>query len=73
MKVLGIIPEIYVKGELVPCVNEIVCLGHVIKNDRSDTLVESYFNNIVWYFVAFRIVPCIIKILKEYMSQVEKR
>ncbi len=41
MKGLGIIPEIYVKGELLPCVNEIVYLGHVIKNDRSDTLVES--------------------------------
>ncbi len=38
MKGLGIIPEIYVKGELV---NEIVYLGHVIKYDKSDTLVES--------------------------------
>ncbi len=41
MKGLGIIAEIYVKGELVPCVNEIVYLGHVIKNDTSDTLIES--------------------------------
>ncbi len=98
MKGLGIIPEIYIKGVVVLCVNEIVYLGDVIKNDGSDTLVESvvrdinskfnslmadfgsttllskinYFNNIVWYLVSFRIVPCIIKILQDYMSQVEK-
>ncbi len=41
MKGLRIIPEIYVKGQFLPCVNEIVYLGQVIKNDRSDTLVES--------------------------------
>ncbi len=41
MKGLGIILKIYVKGELVPCLNDIVHLGHVIKNDRSDTLIKS--------------------------------
>ncbi len=41
MKGLGIIPEIYVQGELVLCVNYSVYLGHVIKNYRSDTIVES--------------------------------
>ncbi len=48
MKGLGTIPTINVKGEHVPCVNVIVYLGHVIKNDRSVTLVESVvrdFNN----------------------------
>ncbi len=72
-------PEIYIKGERVPCVNEIVYLGHVIRNDRRDTLVESVvrninskFNSCFWIFMAVRIVPCIIKVLKVYMSQVEK-
>ncbi len=30
-----------VKGELVPCLAENVYLRHVIKNNRSDTLIES--------------------------------
>ncbi len=41
MKGVDTMPEIYVKGELVPFVNEIVYLGHVIRNYRRDTLVES--------------------------------
>ncbi len=41
MKGVEIMHEIHVKDELVPYVNEIVYLGHVVKNDRKDTLVES--------------------------------
>ncbi len=46
-------PEIYIKGERVPCVNEIVYLGHVIRNDRRDTLVESVVRNINSKFNSF--------------------
>ncbi len=40
MKGVESMSEIYVKGELVPRINDIVYLEHVIKNDRSDTLAE---------------------------------
>ncbi len=64
-------PEIYVKGEFIPCVNEIVYLRNVIKNDRreycehfnckfnssiDDFVKVSYFNNNAWDVMALRTV-----------------
>ncbi len=41
MKGIETMSEIYVEGERVPCVNEIVYLGPVSRYDRKDTLHES--------------------------------
>ncbi len=47
------------------CMANLGFTSSVIKN-------KLYFKNIVGYFMAIRIVPYITKILKDYMSQVEK-
>ncbi len=84
MRGLGIILEICVKGKLVPCVNVIVYLGHVIKNvvgdfnskfkrlmvnfgSTSSVVKNNLLQQYCIVFYGFRIVPCIIKILKDYM------